>query len=117
MTRCRWNLDRITTGKYKIELYGNHRKIAKLLVNKYNIDESIKNKDGRTAKDMIEDDKFIFSSSINTIVKLLGYTPKINKVALSQYLQYFAPINENTFFQALCTISPSGCNCSHISLK
>lgn len=43
--------------------------------------------------------KFIFSSMIKPIIALLGYTPKINKVALSQYLQYFVPLNENTFFQ------------------
>lgn len=43
--------------------------------------------------------KFIFSSMIKPIITLLGTTPKINKVALSQYLQYFVPLNENTFFQ------------------
>jgi len=46
-----------------------------------------------------KDNKFIFSSAIKPIIKLLGYTPKINKVALAQYFQYFVPINENTFFQ------------------
>ncbi|WP_419770892.1 MAG: asparagine synthase (glutamine-hydrolyzing) [Candidatus Marinarcus sp.] len=45
-----------------------------------------------------KENKFIFSSMIKPIIKLLGYTPKINKVALSQYFQYFVPINENTFF-------------------
>ena len=48
-----------------------------------------------------KDNKFIFSSAIKPIIKLLGYTPKINKVALSQYFQYFVPINENTFFQSI----------------
>lgn len=48
-----------------------------------------------------KDDKFIFSSAIKPIIKLLGYTPKINKVALAQYFQYFAPINENTFFKGI----------------
>lgn len=43
--------------------------------------------------------KFIFSSMIKPIITLLGHTPKINKVALSQYLQYFVPLNEHTFFQ------------------
>ena len=45
-----------------------------------------------------KDDKFIFSSMINPIIKLLGYTPKLNKVALSQYLQYFTPLTPNTFY-------------------
>ncbi|MEA3354535.1 MAG: asparagine synthase (glutamine-hydrolyzing) [Campylobacterota bacterium] len=43
-------------------------------------------------------DKFIFSSMIKPIIKLLGYTPKLNKVALSQYLQYFTPLAPNTFY-------------------
>ncbi|RXJ58007.1 asparagine synthase (glutamine-hydrolyzing) [Candidatus Marinarcus aquaticus] len=42
--------------------------------------------------------KFIFSSMIKPIITLLGTTPKLNKVALSQYLQYFVPIEDNTFF-------------------
>ncbi len=42
--------------------------------------------------------KFIFSSSIKTILKILGSTPKLNKVALSQYLQYFTPLAPNTFY-------------------
>ncbi|WP_258238278.1 asparagine synthase (glutamine-hydrolyzing) [Arcobacter sp. CECT 8983] len=46
-----------------------------------------------------KDNKFIFSSSINSIIKLLGSTPKLNKVALSQYVQYFVPISPNTFYQ------------------
>jgi len=46
-----------------------------------------------------KDNQFIFASAIKPIIKLLGSTPKINKVALSQYLQYFVPINDNTFFQ------------------
>ncbi len=45
-----------------------------------------------------EDNKFIFSSMISPIIKALGFTPKLNKVALSQYLQYFTPINDNTFY-------------------
>lgn len=46
-----------------------------------------------------KDNMFIFSSSINSIIKLLGSTPKLNKVALSQYVQYFVPIAPNTFYQ------------------
>lgn len=48
-----------------------------------------------------KNNKFIFSSAIKPIIKVLGYTPKINKTALAQYLQYFAPINENTFFTGI----------------
>ncbi len=46
-----------------------------------------------------KDKKFIFSSSIDSIIKVLGSTPKLNKVALSQYVQYFVPIAPNTFYQ------------------
>jgi len=46
-----------------------------------------------------EQNKFIFSSSINSIIKILAKTPKLNKVALSQYLQYFVSLGENTFFK------------------
>lgn len=45
-----------------------------------------------------KENKFIFSSSIKTIIKVLGTTPKLNKVALSQYLQYFTPLAPNTFY-------------------
>ncbi|HIP11321.1 MAG TPA: asparagine synthase (glutamine-hydrolyzing) [Arcobacter sp.] len=45
-----------------------------------------------------KDNKFIFSSMITPIIKLLGFTPKLNKVALSQYLQYFVPLSPNTFY-------------------
>ena len=48
-----------------------------------------------------KDNKFIFSSSIDSIIKLLGSTPKLNKVALSQYVQYFVPIAPNTFYQGI----------------
>jgi asparagine synthase (glutamine-hydrolysing) len=43
--------------------------------------------------------KFIFSSMIKPIIRILGTTPKLNKVALSQYLQYFVPLAPNTFYQ------------------
>ena len=45
-----------------------------------------------------KDGKFIFASMIKPIIKLLGSTPKLNKVALSQYLQYFVPLSPNTFY-------------------
>ncbi len=46
-----------------------------------------------------KDGKFIFSSMIKPIIKILGFTPKINKIALGQYLQYFVPLAPNTFYQ------------------
>ena len=46
-----------------------------------------------------KDNKFIFSSMIKPIIEILGYTPKMNKIALSQYLQYFVPLAPNTFYQ------------------
>lgn len=45
-----------------------------------------------------KENKFIFSSMIQPIIKILGFTPKLNKVALSQYLQYFVPLTPNTFY-------------------
>ncbi|QOG12306.1 asparagine synthase (glutamine-hydrolyzing) [Arcobacter sp. FWKO B] len=46
-----------------------------------------------------EDGKFIVSSSIKPIIEIIGKTPKLDKVALNQYLQYFVPIDSNTFYQ------------------
>lgn len=51
--------------------------------------------------------KFIFSSMIKSIIKLLGYTPKLNKVALSQYLQYFTPLSPHTFYQDIYKLDKS----------
>lgn len=44
-----------------------------------------------------KDNKFIFSSSIDSIIKILGFTPLLNKVALSQYMQYFVPLGKIPF--------------------
>lgn len=46
-----------------------------------------------------KDKKFIFSSSIKSVVNLLDSKPKLNKVALSKYMQYFVSFGEDTFFQ------------------
>jgi len=46
----------------------------------------------------LKDNKFIFSSMIKPIISMLGFTPKLNKVALSQYLQFFVPLAPNTFY-------------------
>lgn len=54
-----------------------------------------------------KDGQFIFSSMINPIIKLLGYTPKLNKVALSQYLQYFVPLSPNTFYMDINKLDKS----------
>lgn len=51
--------------------------------------------------------KFIFSSMIKPIISLIGSRPKINKVALSQYLQYFVPLNDHTFFQDIHKLEAS----------
>jgi asparagine synthase (glutamine-hydrolysing) len=45
-----------------------------------------------------KENKFIFSSMLKPIINILGFTPKLNKVALSQYLQYFVPLAPNTFY-------------------
>jgi len=45
-----------------------------------------------------KDNKFIFSSAIKPILKILKTTPRLNKVALAQYLQYFTPLAPNTFY-------------------
>ena len=45
-----------------------------------------------------KNNEFIFSSSLKSILKILPNKPKLNKVALAQYLQYFVPLGENTFY-------------------
>lgn len=45
--------------------------------------------------------RFIFSSMIKPIIRVLGFIPKLNKAALSQYLQYFVPLAPNTFYQGI----------------
>ena len=54
-----------------------------------------------------KDGKFIFSSMITPIIKLIEYTPKLNKIALSQYLQYFVPLAPNTFYQNINKLEAS----------
>lgn len=46
----------------------------------------------------LKENKFIFSSSIDSIIKILGTVPSLNKVALSQYMQYFVPLAQNSFY-------------------
>jgi len=45
------------------------------------------------------DNKFIFASSIKSILKLLDKKPNLNKVAVNKYLQYFVSYGEDTFYQ------------------
>jgi len=45
--------------------------------------------------------KFIFSSLIKPIIKAIGFTPRMNRIALSQYLQYFTPLTPNTFYEGI----------------
>lgn len=46
-----------------------------------------------------KDNKFIFASSIKSILRLLDNKPKLNKVAVNKYLQYFVSYGEDTFYQ------------------
>ncbi|MFW3411829.1 asparagine synthase (glutamine-hydrolyzing) [Aliarcobacter butzleri] len=46
-----------------------------------------------------KDNKFIFSSSVKSILNLLDYKPNLNKVALSKYMQYFVSFGEDSFYQ------------------
>ena len=46
-----------------------------------------------------KNNQFIFSSSIASIIKILGKTPPLNKIALSQYMQYFVSLGEETFYK------------------
>lgn len=54
-----------------------------------------------------KDNKFIFSSSIKSIIKILGTTPSFNKIALSQYLQYFVSLNDLTFYNDIKKLEAS----------
>ena len=53
------------------------------------------------------DNKFIFSSSIKSILKILDYKPNLNKVALSKYMQYFVSFGEDTFYQDIFKLESS----------
>jgi asparagine synthase (glutamine-hydrolysing) len=55
----------------------------------------------------LKDNKFIFSSSIKSVLKLLDYKPNLNKVALSKYMQYFVSFGEDTFYQDIFKLEAS----------
>ncbi len=48
-----------------------------------------------------KDGQFVFSSLIKPIIEAIGFTPKMNRIALSQYLQYFTPLTPNTFYEGI----------------
>jgi len=54
-----------------------------------------------------KNNQFIFSSMIKPIIKIIGYTPNLNKIALSQYLQYFIPLSPNTFYNDILQLDKS----------
>jgi asparagine synthase (glutamine-hydrolysing) len=54
-----------------------------------------------------KDNKFIFSSSIKSILNLLDYKPNLNKVALSKYIQYFVSFGEDSFYQDIFKLEAS----------
>jgi asparagine synthase (glutamine-hydrolysing) len=54
-----------------------------------------------------KDNKFIFSSSIKSILNLLDYKPNLNKVAVSKYMQYFVSYGEDTFYQEIFKLESS----------
>jgi asparagine synthase (glutamine-hydrolysing) len=65
----------------------------------------------------LKDNKFIFSSSINSILKLLDYTPGLNKVAVSKYMQYFVSFGEDSFYQDIYKLEAATfftCNAKNI---
>ena len=54
-----------------------------------------------------KDKKFIFSSSIKSLLNLLDYKPNLNKVAVSKYMQYFVSYGEDTFYQDILKLEAS----------
>ncbi|MFW3406411.1 asparagine synthase (glutamine-hydrolyzing) [Aliarcobacter butzleri] len=54
-----------------------------------------------------KDNKFIFSSSVKSILNLLDYKPNLNKVSLSKYMQYFVSFGEDSFYQDIFKLEAS----------
>lgn len=54
-----------------------------------------------------EENHFYFASEIKAIIKMLGYTPKMNTEALWQYLAYQSPQSKNTFYTGIFKL-PAG---------
>ncbi|HAC71836.1 MAG TPA: asparagine synthetase B, partial [Arcobacter skirrowii] len=55
----------------------------------------------------IKEDKFYFSTQIRDILNSLSNIPKMNKVALSKYIQYFSTFGEDTFYQDIYKLEDS----------
>ena len=55
----------------------------------------------------IKGDKFYFSTQIRDILNSLSNIPKMNKVALSKYIQYFSTFGEDTFYQDIYKLEDS----------
>ena len=51
-----------------------------------------------------QNNKFIFSSLINPILNMLDFVPKLNFDALNEYLSFFAPISNITFYKDIVTV-------------
>ena len=54
-----------------------------------------------------DDNSFIFSSEIKSILKLLSYKPLLNIYAVSSYLSYRYPILNDTFFENIVSLPPA----------
>jgi asparagine synthase (glutamine-hydrolysing) len=48
-----------------------------------------------------QNSKFIYASEIKSILEILGTTPQINQEAFSQYLTFWAPIANSTFYDGI----------------
>ena len=54
-----------------------------------------------------KDNKFIFSSSLKSVITILRFTPSLNKVALSKYMQYFVSFGEDSFYTGIKKLESS----------
>lgn len=52
-----------------------------------------------------QNNKFIYASEIKSILNLLDSTPIMNEIALSEYLSFMTPINNNTFYKGINKLS------------
>ena len=55
----------------------------------------------------LKDGKFIYASEIKSILKILDFTPSLNKKALYEYLSFLTPINQNTFYDDIKKLDSS----------
>lgn len=52
-------------------------------------------------------DTFYFASEIKTLIKMLGYTPELNREALWQYLAFQSPQENHTFYTGIKKLQAS----------